>query len=110
MSTVLVAGVVTLTVNPGQPLPAGSAAQASIAVVVTDAAGTVSPTVALTGLEAPTPWAFPATLAAGDATFVATAMDVNGAAIGAPVSGTFPVAAKAEGTFNAPVSASFAAT
>lgn len=105
----LVAGTATLSVSPGQPLPATNAAQAAISVVVTDAAGTVSPPVTLTGAESP-PWTYAATYAEGPASFVATAIDVNSAAIGSPVSGSFSVTAKVVPTFTAPVSLAFAAS
>lgn len=109
MSTVLVSGVVTLSVSPGQPLPAANAAQANISVIVTDAAGTVYPAQTLTGAESP-PWSYPAAYAVGAAAYVATAVDVNSAPIGSSLSGTFDVAAKVVPTFTAPASAAFVAS
>ena len=107
---VLVAGTVTLSVTPGQPLPAANAAQKSITVVTTDGAGTVYPAVTLTGAETPVPWSFSATYASGDATAVLTALDINGAAIGTPVTSSFTVTAPPPpATFTAPVGISFTA-
>ena len=111
MSTNLVSGIATLTVATGTPLPPGNAAQASISVVVTDAASTVYPAVVLTGAEQPTAWAFGATYAAGAGTAVATALDVNGATIGTPASYSFTVTGSGEATtFTAPAGFGFVAT
>ena len=107
MSTNLVAGVGTLAVTSA-PLPAGSAAQASNSVVVTDAAGTVFPAVVLTGAES-TPWSWAATYAAGTANAVVTALDTNGATIGTPLTTSFDVAAIVPSTFMQPVAITFAA-
>lgn len=109
-SPVVVAGIATLTPNPGQPLPSGSAAQASISVVVTDSAGTVYAAVPLTGAETPTPWSYAATFASGSATAVATYLDVNGATIGTPASFSFTVQAAAPpATFTAAAGFGFVA-
>lgn len=107
---VLVPGIATLSVTPGQQLPASNAAQASISVVVTDSAGTVYPAVILTGAETPTPWSYSATFASGSATAVATALDINGVTIGTPGSYTFNVAAAVPpATFTAPAGFGFVA-
>jgi hypothetical protein len=111
VSTNLVSGIATLAVATGTPLPAGNAAQASISVVVTDAGGTAYPAVVLTGAEQPTAWAYGATYAAGAATAVATALDVNGATIGTPASYPFTVTGSGEATtYTAPAGFSFAAS
>lgn len=107
MSTVLVPGVVTLSVST-QPLPASNAAQASNSVVVTDAAGTVYPAVVLTGAES-TPWSYAATFAAGNASAVVTPLDVNGAVIGTPATLSFSVVAVIPATFESPSGIAFAA-
>lgn len=109
-SPVLVAGIATLSVSTGQPLPSGNAAQASISVVVTDGGGTTYPAVVLTGAESPTPWSYSATFASGPATAVASALDTSGAVIGTPGSYTFTVtAAVAPQTFTAPAGFGFVA-
>lgn len=106
---VLVSGIATLSVAT-QPLPSGNAPQASISVVVTDSAGTVFPPVVLTGAETPTPWAYTATFASGQAAAVATALDTSGATIGTPASFTFNVAAAVPpATFSAPAGFGFVA-
>lgn len=106
---VLVSGLATLSVST-QPLPSSNAAQASISVVVTDAAGTVYPAVSLTGAETPVPWSYSATFASGPATAVATALDTSGNAIGSPVSLSFTVTpAAVPQTFSAPVGLGFVA-
>lgn len=106
---VLVSGIATLSVTT-QPLPSGNAPQASVSVVVTDSAGTVYPAVVLTGAETPTPWAYAATFASGQATAVATALDTAGATIGTPGSYTFNVAAATPPqTFSAPAGFGFVA-
>ena len=106
-SPVLVSGVATLSVTT-QPLPSANAMQASNSVVVTDAAGTVYPAVVLTGAES-TPWSWAATYAAGNATAVVTALDINGATIGTPLSTTFGVVAIVPATFSAPSGIAFTA-
>ncbi len=107
-SPVLVPVIATLAVST-ELLPASNAAQASNSVVVTDAAGTVYPAVVLTGAES-TPWSWTATYAAGDATAVVTALDKNGATIGAPLNASFTVPTPVPpATFEAPVSISVVA-
>jgi hypothetical protein len=111
MSTTLVPGIATLSVTTGVALPSQNGAQASISVVVTDAAGTVYQPVLLYGTETPTPYAYPATFAAGAATAVASALDVNGAVIGTPASYPFTVTSAASATtFTAPAGFGFVAT
>lgn len=106
---VLVPGIATLSVTPA-PLPAGSAPQASVSVVVTDSAGTVYPPVTLTGAETPTPWSFSATYASGQASAVATAVDTSGNPIGSPVTLSFTVtAAVTPQTFENPTGFGFTA-
>jgi hypothetical protein len=84
------------------PLPSTNAAQKSISVVVTDSAGTVYPAVLLTGAES-TPWSWAATYADGPATAVVTALDINGATIGAVVNDSFVVPVTTPpATFEAP--------
>jgi hypothetical protein len=107
MSTVLVPGVATLAVA-SQPLPSGSAAQASISLVVTDAAGTVNPPVVLTGAENP-PWSWAATYAAGQASAAETDLDVNGKTIATVGPWTFTVAAETPSTFEQGTGVSFVA-
>jgi hypothetical protein len=83
---------VTLTKNPTAPLPAANAAFAKTTVTVTDSAGTVIPPQDLNGKETP-PWTavFTNVAAVAGATGTVTAQDfdVNGLAIGAPVTATF---------------------
>jgi hypothetical protein len=107
VSTTLVPGIATLAVTTGVPLPPANAAQASISVVVTDAANTVYPAVVLFGTESP-PYSYSATFAAGAANAVASALDVNGAVIG--TAQTYPFTVPAPGvatTFTAPAGFSF---
>lgn len=70
---------------PGAP-PTGIV---STQLVVTDNSGAVLPTVTLNGTETP-PWTATLTGAAGTAEVSATAtdVDVNGATVGSPVTGT----------------------
>lgn len=107
MSTVLVAGVATLAVA-AQPLPAGAAAQGSISLVVTDAAGTVYPAVVLTGAEDP-PYSWAATYAEGEASAAETDLDINGAQIAVAGPWAFNVAAAAPTTFEQGTGVSFVA-
>jgi hypothetical protein len=95
MSTSLIQGVATLAVA-SQPLPAGAAAQASISLVVTDAAGTTYPPVVLTGSESP-PWSWAATYAAGTASAAETDLDGTGKTIATAGPWSFSVAAGAAG-------------
>ena len=88
MSTALVQVIVTIAKGTAIATPTG-AAFASTSVVVTDSTGVAQPAVLLTGVETPTPWAFSASVAPGAGTVVATDLDANGAALGAPVSQTF---------------------
>jgi len=111
VSTNLVSGTFLLAVTPGVALPASNATQASISVVVTDSANTVYPAVVLTGAEQPTAWGGTATYAAGAATAVATALDINGATIGTPASYPFTVTPSGVATtYTAPAGFSFVAT
>lgn len=87
MSSNLVQVTVAIAKGAGINTPTG-AAFASTSVVVTDSTGVAQPAVLLNGSEA-TPWTFTASVALGDGTVVATDLDVNGAALGAPVSQTF---------------------
>lgn len=88
MSTPLIQVIIALTTSPLAP-PAGAAAYAGTSVVVTDSTGVAQPAVVLTGKETPTPYAFQTAVAPGDGTVVAQALDVNGAAMEAPVTQTF---------------------
>jgi hypothetical protein len=88
MSTPLVTITVLLTKTTAN-LPSTNAAFLNTSVVVTDSTGVAQPAVLLTGAETPTPWSFTASVATGAGTVVATDMDVNGLAIGTPVSQTF---------------------
>ncbi len=88
MSTPLVTVTVTLTKVTAN-LPAANAAFKNTSVVVTDSTGVAQPAVLLTGAETPTPWTFTASVAPGAGTVVATDLDVNGLAIGTPVSQAF---------------------
>jgi hypothetical protein len=65
------------------------AAFASISVVVTDSSGVAQPPVLLTGVESPTPFAFTTSVAPGAGSAVATALDVNGATLGTPITQSF---------------------
>lgn len=105
---VLVSGIATLAVTT-QPLPAGSAPQASVSVVVTDSAGTIYPAVVLTGAEQPLAWSYAATFASGAATAVATALDTSGNPIGSPASLSFTVTPAVPTTFSAPSGFAFTA-
>lgn len=114
MSSTLVPVIVAIAVGPSTPTPTG-AAFASTSVVVTDSSGTAQPAVLLTGVETPTPWAFSTSVAPGAGTVVATALDVNGAALGSPITQTFTEAGSPPNFFPpigitvTPVSASVAA-
>jgi hypothetical protein len=88
MSTPLVPVIVAVQVGASTPTPTG-AAFASTSVVVTDSTGVAQTAVLLTGVETPTPWAFSASVAPGNGTVVATALDVNGATLGTPITQTF---------------------
>lgn len=88
MSSNLVQVIVALTKVTAN-LPTANAPFASTSVVVTDSSGTPQTAVVLTGAETPTPWAFPTSVAPGAGTIVATDLDANGVAIGAPVSQSF---------------------
>src|SRR5277367_2741043 len=88
MSTPMVTITVALTKTTAN-LPSTNAAFANTSCVVTDSTGVAQPAVLLTGVETPTPWAFTASVATGAGTVVATDMDVNGLAIGSPVTQTF---------------------
>jgi hypothetical protein len=107
VSTTLVQGVATLAVA-SQPLPSGSAAQASISLVVTDAANTVYPPVVLTGTETP-PWSWAATYASGNASAAETDVDVNGKTIATAGPWSFAVAGGVAGTFLQGTGVSFVA-
>lgn len=88
MSTNLVQVIVALTKGAVIPSPTG-AAYASTSVVVTDSAGTAQTPVVLTGNETPTAFAFTTSVAPGAGTVVAQDLDVNGAAMGSPVTASF---------------------
>lgn len=88
MSTTLVAVTVALAKGASIPTPNG-VAFASTSVVVTDSTGVAQAAVLLTGKETPTPWAFATSVAPGAGAVVATDLDVNGAALGTPVSQAF---------------------
>jgi hypothetical protein len=88
MSTTLVQVVVALTQGASIPTQTG-AAYAGTSVVVTDSTGVAQPAVVLTGKETPTPFAFTTSVAPGAGTVVAQDQDVNGAALGSPVSQSF---------------------
>jgi hypothetical protein len=98
MSSTLIPVVVALTVTPNTPTSTG-AAWASTNVVVTDSTGNAQAPVVLTGSENP-PWSFQTSVAAGNGTVVATAVDVNGATL-ATVSQTFTEAGTPP-TFSSP--------
>ncbi len=87
MSTTLVQ--VTIALTQGTPIlsPTG-AAYAGTSVVVTDSTGVAQAAVVLNGKETP-PFTFQTSVAPGNGTVVATDLDVNGAALGTPVSQTF---------------------
>lgn len=104
---VLVPGVGSLNVAM-QPLPSSNAAQASISLVVTDAAGTVFPPVVLTGAENP-PWSWAATYASGQASAAETDMDVNGATIATAGPWLFAVTPVVAATFEQGTGISFVA-
>jgi hypothetical protein len=99
MSTPLIPVIVTVSVS-AQPLPAANAAQASIAVVITDSSGIAQNPVLLNGSETPTPWSFATSINPGSGSATATALDANGTPIGSPDVQSFSVTAQA--TFNAP--------
>jgi hypothetical protein len=88
MSTQLVAVIVALSQGAVVNSPTG-AAYAGTSVVVTDSTGVAQPAVVMTGKETPTPFAFQTSVAPGDGTVVAQDMDVNGAAMGSPVTQVF---------------------
>jgi hypothetical protein len=82
------------------PLPSANAAQASISSVITDSSGVAQPAVILTGTETPEPWSYETSINPGAGTVTETALDINGAAIGAPVVTNFSVTPQA--TYLAP--------
>lgn len=88
MSTSLVQVVVALSKVTAN-LPSTNATFAGTSVVVTDSTGTPQNAVVLTGTETPTPWSFTTSVATGAGTVVATDLDANGVAIGAPVTQAF---------------------
>jgi hypothetical protein len=88
MSATLIPIIVAIAVGPATNTPSG-AAFASTSVVVTDSAGVAQPAVLLTGKETPTPWAFSTSVNPGAGSVVATALDVNGVALGQPITQTF---------------------
>jgi hypothetical protein len=88
MSANLVPVLVAIAVGPSINTPTG-VPFASISVVVTDSSGTPQPPVLLTGSETPTPWAFSTSVNPGAGTVVATALDTNGATLGAPITQSF---------------------
>lgn len=88
MSTNLIQVIVALTQGASIPTQTG-AAYAGTSVVVTDSTGVAQPAVVLTGKETPTPFAFTTSVASGAGTVVAQDTDVNGAALGSPVSQAF---------------------
>lgn len=88
MSSQLVQVIVALTQGAPINSPTG-AAYASTSVVVTDSTGVAQPAVVLTGSETPTPFAFTTSVTPGDGTVTAQDTDVNGAAMGSPVSQAF---------------------
>lgn len=94
MSTTLVAVIVAVTKGTPVPTPNG-VAFASTSVVVTDSGGVPQPAVLLTGSETPTAWAFSTSVLPGAGSVVATDLDVNGAALGSPVSQGFSIAGPA---------------
>ncbi len=87
MSTPLISVIVALTQGPATISPTG-AAYAGTSVIVTDSSGTAQPAVTLNGKETP-PFSFQTSVAPGNGTVVAQDLDVNGAAMGSPVSQTF---------------------
>jgi hypothetical protein len=105
---VLVTGVGTLAVTT-QPLPSTNASQASISLVVTDAAGTVYPAVVLTGAESP-PWSWAATYASGQATAAETDLDTNGATIATAGPWSFMVTPVVAATFEQGAGVTFVAS
>lgn len=111
MSSNLVQVIVALAQGAVVNTPTG-AAYANTQVVITDSTGVAQPTVTLTGSELPTPFSFVTSVAIGAGTVVATDFDVNGVAIGGPVSQTFtevgtpPTFAPTTGITVTPVAAS----
>jgi hypothetical protein len=87
MSSTLVKVTVALTQGAPIASPTG-AAYAGTSVVVTDSTGVAQPAVVLTGKETP-PFSFQTSVAVGAGTVVAQDTDVNGAAMGSPVSQAF---------------------
>jgi hypothetical protein len=88
MSANLVPVIVAIAVGPSTPTPTGQPF-ASTTVVVTDSTGQPQAPVVLTGVETPTPWAFSTSVASGNGTVVATALDANGATLGTPITQSF---------------------
>lgn len=88
MSTTLVQVLIALSQGAVTNSPTG-AAYAGTSVVVTDSTGVAQPAVVLTGAETPTPFAFTTSVAPGDGSVVAQDLDVNGAAMGSPVTQAF---------------------
>jgi hypothetical protein len=88
MSTTLVNVTITLTKGPAVNTPSGAAFK-NTSVVVTDSTGVAQTPVLLTGAETPTPWSFTTNVAPGNGNVVATDMDVNGVALGLPISQAF---------------------
>lgn len=115
MSANLVSVIVALAKGDSINTPSG-AVFASTSVVVTDSSGTPQPAVLLTGAETPTPWAFSTSVAPGAGTVVATDLDVNGVALGTPVTQSFtevgspPTFLPTTGITVTPVTAAVAAT
>src|ERR1700679_2985025 len=88
MSAYLVPVIVAIAKGASISTPTG-AAFASTSVVVTDSSGVAQPAVLLTGAETPTAWAFSTSVNPGAGTVVATDLDVNGVALGQPITQTF---------------------
>jgi hypothetical protein len=95
MSSSLIQVLVAIA-TPATPIntPTG-AAFASTSVIVTDPVTGAQPAVLLTGIETPTPWAFTTSVNPGNGSVTATALDVNGVALGTPVTQTFTEAGTA---------------
>ncbi len=106
MSANLVPVIVAVAVGPSANTPTGIPF-ASISTVVTDSGGVAQPAVLLVGTETPTPWAFSTSVAPGNGTVVATALDTSGATLGSPITNTFTEAGSAP-TFLPPISISVA--
>lgn len=87
MSSPLVQVLIAIAQSALVNTPTG-AAYAGTSVVVTDSTGVAQPAVVLTGKETP-PFSFTTSVAPGDGTAVATAIDINGAALESPVSQAF---------------------